>query len=536
MSICVYLWLILLSACATKPTDMRTLVPAETLVYLETNDLAAALQPIVDSKPFAEVAKSKPDLTALKGVQVAVAVTGFETSEEKVNDEQSIGKVRPRFVAVADTHAWDYQAVKFAETRLNSFVQEMLGGGTKMGRSQRSQQTGGTYITWTATDGRLAHALILDAVIYFANDETAIDKCLAVKRGEADSILKTGKIQPAEPGTLARGYVSTNGVAQIAALASLYFASRASDEGEVQSAVADILPRLIRGTVTDIAWSTSQTSEGIDDKWQVRMPAEVAAVFEETFAIGEEIGIHSVLNNMLIAQLPSNPQSATRYNLNKPELAWRSVLLVAQKQLDPLEGKVLLEVGNVLLEPYGIRDPELFLSSIGGKHTPSKNIVTARLDPDNEETVVMTVAGTTAQATVQSLSPDLKPPEPIIEGNVNIWSTVDNEIQVAFDDCIKIGSKENLARLNGSRDGQLSDIRSDTLRKLATSRAPITTVGHDNVLALQLVTILAREGHGDTQAVSTYLTETRFTKTGIERKTTSDFGFIGQIIAQIAQD
>ena len=103
---------------------MRTLVPAETLVYLETNDLAAALQPIVDSKPFNEVAKSKPDFSALKGVQLAVAVTGFETSEEKVNDEQSVGRIQPRFVAVADTHAWNFQAVAFAEQKLGSFVEE----------------------------------------------------------------------------------------------------------------------------------------------------------------------------------------------------------------------------------------------------------------------------------------------------------------------------------------------------------------------------------------------------------------------------
>ena len=48
---------LLLSSCSSKPSDLRTLVPAETLVYLETNDLAAALQPIVDSKPFRQLEK-----------------------------------------------------------------------------------------------------------------------------------------------------------------------------------------------------------------------------------------------------------------------------------------------------------------------------------------------------------------------------------------------------------------------------------------------------------------------------------------------
>src|SRR6059058_6698472 len=83
----VFSWLLLFVSCSSKPTDLRSLAPADALVYLETNDLGAALQPIVDSKGFGDAAKSKPDLSALKGVQLAIAVTGFETSEEQVNEE-----------------------------------------------------------------------------------------------------------------------------------------------------------------------------------------------------------------------------------------------------------------------------------------------------------------------------------------------------------------------------------------------------------------------------------------------------------------
>src|SRR5258706_4185481 len=162
--ICVNLWLIFLSSCTSKSTDMRSLVPAETLVYLETNDLAAALQPIVDSKPFNEVAKSKPDFSALKGVQIAVAVTGFETSEEKLTDENSIGRVKPHFVAVADTHAWNYQAVGFAEKKLGAFVEKIYDSEPTL---EKTDKNGGKYFTWTAKDGRKAYALVIDSLIYF---------------------------------------------------------------------------------------------------------------------------------------------------------------------------------------------------------------------------------------------------------------------------------------------------------------------------------------------------------------------------------
>ncbi len=230
-------------SCSAKPTDMRTLVPAESLVYLESNDLAAALQPIIDSKPFTDVAKSKPDLSALKGVQVAVAVTGFETSEEKLTDEHSVGRIQPHFVAVADTHAWNYQAVGFAEKKLGAFVEKIYDSEPTL---EKSDKNGGKYFTWKANDGRKAYALVIDSLIYFGNDETAIDKCLAVKRGEADSIAKAGKVVPAAPGTLASGYVGPDGIAQIANIIGLKFASEMGEDSEVQSAIAGILPQLLR--------------------------------------------------------------------------------------------------------------------------------------------------------------------------------------------------------------------------------------------------------------------------------------------------
>lgn len=269
VSICVYLWFVLLSSCVSKPTDMRSLVPAETVVYLETNDLAATLQPIVDSKPFTEVATHKPDFSALKTVQLAVAVTGFETSEEKVTDEQSVGRIQPRFVAVADTHAWNYQAVTFAEQKLGSFVENVYNSEPKL---EKSDKHGGKYFVWTAPDGRRAYALVIESLIYFGNDDSAIEKCLAVRRGEADHLAKTNKIEPADSKSLASGYISTDGVGQIAALIGVKFASESKEDSELQTAIVDVLPQLIRSSITDISWTATKAEQGIEDKFAIEMP------------------------------------------------------------------------------------------------------------------------------------------------------------------------------------------------------------------------------------------------------------------------
>ena len=282
---------------------MRSLAPADSLVYLETNDLAAALQPIVESKPFNEAAKYKPDLSALKGVQIAVAVTGFETSEEKISDENSIGRIQPHFVAIADTHAWNYQAVKFAEQKLGGFVEKIYDSEPSL---EMSDKHGGKYFTWTAGERRKAYALVLDSLIYFANDESSIDKCLSVRQGEADSIVKTGKVPLAESQTLARGYVSSDGISQIASLISVKFANESNKDSELQTAIVDVLPQLIRNTVKEMNWTAGNGSNCVEDKFVIERPSSTTVNSDEMMAeFGESMAeeIESVTTDEVVNAL-----------------------------------------------------------------------------------------------------------------------------------------------------------------------------------------------------------------------------------------
>jgi len=498
---------------------MRTLVPAETLVYLETNDLAAALQPIVDAKPFMEVAKSKPDFSALEGVQLAVAVTGFETSEEKLTDEHSVGRVQPRFVAVAETHAWNYQAVKFAELKLGAFVANIYDSEPTL---EKSDKSGGKYFTWTATDGRKAFALVIDSIIYFGNDESAIEKCLAVKRGETDSILKTGKIPVASPEVLASGYVSTDGIAQIAGLAGLKFASEAGEESEVQSAIAGILPQLIRNSITEISWTSTKTEKGIEDKYTIGMPSEISSVFSETMAVGEHDDSSS------FDWLPVDVTTATRYNFKNPQVAWRSLLLVLQKPLDPAAAQTLLAYSGLFFEPYGISDPEMFLSS------GASGITTANFSAGGDKPVLRIATFIDEGKLHSSLLRDLRQ-----QRSDSSRHTDDGEIAaVQMDMRFISGDAETVRSLyqfyvGNDKKNTLADAVPANLGK----GAAIFTSGHElNSEYSPLINILTTSSENTSPRSISYLTETRFTKTGIDRRTISDFGLIGSIIAQISSD
>lgn len=518
--ICVLLWSIFLPSCTAKPTDMRTLVPAETLVYLETNDLAAALQPIVDAKPFSEVAKSKPDFSSLKGVQLVVAVTGFETSEEKLTDEHSVGRVQPHFVAVADTHAWNYQAAAFAEKKLGGFVADIYDSEPTL---EKSDKNGGKYFIWTAADGRKAYALVIDSIIYFGNDESAIDKCLAVKRGEADSVAKAGKVKPADPATLAYGYVSTGGIAQIANIVGLKFATETSEDSEVRSAIAGILPKLIRGTITDIAWTQSKGEQGIEDQYHVGMPAEVANVFSETMRPAENADFASL-------GLPTDCEVFTAYNFRDPRAAWRSVTLTLSRDLDSLSKATIAAIIPALFEPYGIKDGELFLSSVGSE------MIAARYGDDDESHIV--IARIRDEKTMRrSLITEMHSSRlEIGDGYIEGFKSKDGEIIADIDQgIVKFGDRQVMTTYLDFRNGFAERQNLNEIFKAANPIVALT-VGNDVTTIPRIAELLSEKKADSSKKASRYSIETNFTRIGMERKTTSDFGLIGSIIAQLAQD
>ncbi len=519
---CLFTFALLIS-CSSKPTDMRSLVPADTLVYLETNDLGVALQPIIDSKPFNEVAKRKPDISALRGVQLAVAVTGFETREEKLTDEHSVGRVQPHFVAVADTHAWNSSAVAFAEQKLGAFVEKIYDSPPTL---EKTDKNGGKYFTWIAKDGRKAYALVIDGLVYFGNDETAIDKCLTVRRGEADSVAKTGKVQSASQEILASGYVSTDGIAQISNIIGLKFASEAGEDPEVQSSIAGILPQLLRNSITEISWteSTNTWPGGIQDDYVITMPSEMSSVFSETLIpLGNPNGSMSLI--------PTNFRTATRYNLKSLPIAWRSIISALQNKMDPLETKVSAKLSPVFFQPYGVADPKMFLESVGPQ------LVTIA-SSDEESAVAVIGAVRDYPQFTKSISKDLslpKDPSQIIKNT--IIRSADGDLGIVFLEYNFILGDPAVIESCLVHDNSTWEFGMQSFYGFFNEGkpTPIVTAGRDRGAVKKLVEMFT-DANDSTSVGNRSLTETRFTKAGMERKTTSDFGLIGSIIAQLGED
>ena len=517
-SLCLCVSVVNLS-CKSEPTDLRSLAPAETLVYLETNDLSRALGAITESRAFQDAAKRTPDFSALKGMQTAIAVTGFEASENQVTAENSILNFKPRFVAVADTHTWNRYALSFTEERLGDFVNETYGGEVTL---EAQEKNGGKSFVWTAKDGRKAFAFVKNSKIFFSNDETALEKSLAVARGEADSLVKNeslGRMRETAKEALAFGYISTDGVAQISNFAGVSTAVGATEDGDARSFIARVLPQILRGSVKEVFWTAERTEQGIEDKYSVTLTPESASVLKETLVSGS-----AAPPSNSAEYLPADVFSATRYNLQNPQIAWNSLLLVAGKTADATSAKILIAYSGSLLEPYGVSDAEGFLSAVDSE------IWTAAFDAEGEKSVVIAGVKDAEKLKKMFAEAKFKPGIKTLE-NPDIWLSEDGATTAALSsDKLILGDTESVGKCLATKSSAQNFTRAPAWKKFGETNAVAVTYGRDSTE--KTIDVLSEKKAENIQVLTNYTTETRFNSSGFERKTVSPFGLIGRILEQ----
>lgn len=509
-----------LTSCSSPPTDMRALVPAETLVYLETNDLGKLLKSLQDNKVFDQAMSSKTDFSAVNGMQLAVAVTGFEASENQVTTENSVLNFKPKFVAVADTHTWNRYTLQFTEDRLGNFINESYGGEVQLERSDRPT---GKYFVWSATDGRKVFAFVSGSRIFFSNDESVLEKSLAAARGEADSMAKNDavlRLANQSKESLAYGYVTTDGVAQLSSVAGVSTAVEATDDEDGRSFIARVFPELVRNSVKDIAWTATKTENGVEDKYEVGLKPETAEIFKETMKpSGSDSGLTTLI--------PAEPLVATRYGLASPQIAWRSLLLVAGKNSGAESGGIIVAFAGSLLEPYGVSDAESFLSAVGPE------IWTISFDADGDDSAAIVSIKDLARIKQSVSEIDFAVPAEMRDG-FEFRKSSDGQTALAIvEGKMVLGDTDAVIKcLRANAEGKNFSSNS-AFARFKGNNAPVVTFGRETTD--KTAALLGKKKEENLQFMTNYLVETRFTDRGLERRTSSPFGLVGRMIGQLAE-
>ncbi|MCB1025688.1 MAG: hypothetical protein KDB79_14925 [Acidobacteria bacterium] len=517
------------TSCGSSPSDMRSLVSSDTLIYLESNDLSKTLKLITENKEFVKASASVPDISAIEGIQFAVAITGFNTSENQVTDDRSILNLKPEFVAVAETHLWSWQVRNLVEGALAGFVKRTYGGNVKL--EKRSMSSSERYI-WTAEDGRKSFAAITGARVYFGNSEEALERSLAAGRGDSESLLSNKALEleyVRSKGKLAFGFISREAIKKIAGVFGVSVAIEKTEDENARGFISRILPQILNNTAEEILWTAEANDEGVTDNVFVKMTPDTSAILNETIVSS------NTKSDGIYGFLPPETRQITRYDLKDPRVAFRSVLLVAGKNVSEPDAKLIAAFSNSLLQPYGVTDSENFLSAVG------QQLLTAQLDEDGDNSfAVVTIRDLEKIRSAVSGELDLNSGFEQ-RGAAKLWRSKDGDLAAAeIDNFFILGNVEAVSKAISAWSGRKispQEAEKDFTKGkifgiLRKSEASSATFGRGDENVGRLVKVFGEVKKNEEPGFSNTLVETRVTRTGIERRYTSAFGFIGTIVSQ----
>ncbi len=352
-------------SCKNERLNLRSLAPQETLIYLETQDLSEIFSAFKSSQSWETFAQEMPNISAISSIQAAVAITGFETSESNVSLN-----VKPKFVVLLDTNSYETTTISVVENQISKFLIN-----AKLEKTKRNNTT---FLTWTTVDNRKMIAAIIGNIAFIGNDESSINDFLAVKTGEKASLLKNETlIELASQKKLAFGFVSKNGINEIANFLSIRVAIQTSEEDIVRSLIAKILPNVVDKSIEEITWTASKSASQIEDKFLIKLKPEVAKNLADSMETSKA-NLSNVSHLM-----PINSVSTTIYNFESNDLAFQGLTRTFASQTDQMSAKLIENLSETLLQSYGISDNRKFFEAIEGK------IFTAQLDEEGEESFVV---------------------------------------------------------------------------------------------------------------------------------------------------
>jgi hypothetical protein len=215
--------------------------------------------------------------------------------------------------------------------------------------------------------------------------------------------------------------------------------------------------------------------------------------------------------------------------LQNPQIAWRSVLLVASKQIDAMNARILLQFSGLVFEDYGIADSENFLSAIDSP------VLTARFDEQGDKKIVV-ASVKDEEKLKQSITKEINfknAPEQV--GSAKVWKSSDEDLAAAFvENLLILGEKQSVIDcLNAKSNGQ-NFAKTVQFQTSKQSTAVSVSVTKDDETAQKIVRFLGMLKDENKQFTGFYTAETSFKNSLIERRVVSDFGLVGKILEKFA--
>ena len=520
-----------------SPVDMADYAPADSLVYVEFNNLgevAQAIQrsdvwqaaaPITQSRPVSRnrlmTTAARAGLGPLPAVlfarsQVALVVVGMNTVEE--NDTL---KVRPEVAIIAETHTPKWRTKPAAVEAIRQLANFAYGATMCAERTENAD-----YIECSVAGGeRKIVGVVDDTLVMIGNSENAVRSCLEVRRGarpsmRTDTELLKVRANVTSGNTLSFGYISPANSAKLFSWAAPLLMGQARGGQQLEQLLAVSAGKVLRG----VAWTANSAAGGIEDRFLFSLEPGVVSRLQPAFEIAER-------DENFWKLVPEGFQSLTIYRNRAPAAAWTSLDSAVAFKLDALPAVLFGSILRSSLSVYGISNPKEALTTL------SPPLLTLKPSQGAEGSILVARVSDEA-ALKRSLTQEVFKDDKgqILEG---LDSNPDPQIEftaVFADGYVLLGRTENMrSSLAALRDKAAA--QDQELRKSAQqSSAPIVTYANDEARVNNFIsTLLQLQGRRLSNEEVAKLqntlrrfglssTETRLNAFGIERTTRSAFG------------
>lgn len=518
--------------------EMAGYVPAETLIYLEANDLPGALKNFTETDAWRELAPQfgisgdlgsfgwlsrflananlgSPETILFGRSQIALALMNVEAA---AGAEETL-KIKPRYAVVIETKTFQSNAERFVEKQIGDFASRQFG---EASREKLERDRASWTIFRSTEDDRKLFAAVAGGTIIFGNDETAIKLCFDAKNELRPSLAQSPRLAEMRANTEAQtafafGFATSEGVKKLSNIGAVIFAGQIAEAPAAMSLIAQSLPPLIEKIVTGVGWSARLTTGKIEDRYFISVPPDLASRLREPLAVSNQTATESA--NLL----PADAHSTTIYNFKDAGAAWRGTILALSSRLDALGAAAFAQVAGKLLEPYGIRQPNDFLTAAGDELT------TARLsEKENDTVAVVKIAD--ANRMLAAIEPTTKE---------------NNRAATFTNGMLLLGESEDAAKCLATRENSLAKTnfwQDFTQSKISTGASFVRTLTRDSESAVSFVRIFADEKLRQTvphlqknPLLTISIAETSLRENGFERRALSPFGLIGTLATNFVQ-
>jgi hypothetical protein len=533
-----------------SPVDMADYAPADSIVYVEFNNLADVAQaiqqsdvwqaatPITQSKPASQnriiTAAARAGIGPLPAVlfaraQIALVVVGMNTSEE--NDTL---KVRPEVAIIAETHTSKWRTKSAAADAIKHLASFAYGA------SMCSERTADAdYIECSVAGGERKIVGAIDGtLVIVGNSDNAVRSCLDVRRGVRPSIrtdpeLLKVRSSIASAKSLGFGYISPANSAKLFSWAAPLLMGQAPGDKQLEQLLAVSAGKVLRG----VAWTANSSAGGIEDRFLFSLEPGVVSRMQPAFETAEQ-------DENFWKLVPEGFQSLTIYRNKAPATAWSSLDAAVAVKLDALPAVLFGTLLKSSLSVYGISNPKEALATL------NPPLLTLKPSQGSEGSILVARVIDEARLKRSLEEETFKDGKgEILEGLASDPNSEKEFTAVFADGYVLLGKTENMrTSLVALRQNAEAGDKNELKRSAQESSAPIVTYSNDEarlnnfistLLKLQgrklsndeianLQNILRRSGFSST--------ETRLNAFGIERTTHSAFGQFGTFVSLLQPD